>query len=730
MLGLLERHRLVELVGPGGVGKTALAVAAARAVVGPSAPSHGVWLVRLDMASNGTEVVDALVAALRVSGGEAALWDVLGTWSTLLVLDNCEHVVDAAAELVERVLACGVGVRVLATSQLALGVDAEVVHDVVPLALDDAVELFGRRATRSGDPEPLVELCRSLDGLPLAIELAAARTRTLSVDEISRRLDDRFTVLADPNSRRPERRRALRATIAWSYDLLFPDDRRGLWALSVFAGSAPPAAVEHVLGSLGVPAGAGMDVVGRLVGRSLVVVDDAGGRVRYRLLDSIREFARDALDDSGEAEVALAAHAAWFVGRAEGSTEGVRSADQALHLDEARAERANLDAALAWTAINDPDSGLTLANGFAWAWMVLGDTRGADRLRAALDAAGTGASASAAAEALLAIAWIEASTGDLAAAAAHLAEVDALAADLGDDDLRGRAAYYLAYVVSHDGDFVAATAHTRRSEQLLGDDRHWDLAANALFAARAAISSADADASERELAAADRWLRLVDDPWLHVRRDAMLGELARVRRRFDDAVRHIERAAAVSARRGYRQTEAYQMSCLGRARALAGDPAAGADALDVSVAQAEAIGDHRMAALARVHVGRIRRGLGDDAAARAALDAAHRWHTRAGGGEQAALGECLHAAMDAADGTPGAADRLDAVLATARASHEAHVEVFALDAVARIATISGDLDRAAGLLAEADVAMESAAHFIGESDRADARWVRDALSRR
>ena len=171
------------------------------------------------------------------------------------------------------------------------------------------------------------ELCRSLDGLPLAIELAAARSKTLSIEEITRRLDDRFVVLSDPTSRRPERRRALKATIRWSYDLLFPDDQRGLWALATFAGGAPLPAVESVLAALDVPAAAAIDVVGRLASRSLVIVDDEdpAGRDRYRLLDSIRAFALDAMADAGLTEAALAAHARWFADAAGSSTDGVRS---------------------------------------------------------------------------------------------------------------------------------------------------------------------------------------------------------------------------------------------------------------------------------------------------------------------------------------------------------------------------------------------------------------------
>ena len=154
----------------------------------------------------------------------------------------------------------------------------------LPLSLADAVELFTLRATRdtgsrravSDDDEAVHELCRSLDGLPLAIELAAARTKTLSIEEITRRLDDRFNVLSDPTSRDRSAADRCRSTIGWSYELLFPDDQRGLWALATFAGGAPLPAVEFVLEALDVPATAAIDVVGRLASRSLVIVDDDG----------------------------------------------------------------------------------------------------------------------------------------------------------------------------------------------------------------------------------------------------------------------------------------------------------------------------------------------------------------------------------------------------------------------------------------------------------------------
>ena len=616
---------------------------------------------------------------------------------------------------------------------MPLDIDGEVLVDLAPLPLADAVELFGQRAAAqrpghgTGGEEAVEDLCRSLDGLPLAIELAAARTRTLSVEEIIRRLDDRFPVLSDPTSRRPERRRALKATIRWSYELLFPDDQRGLWALATFAGGAPLAAVEYVLAALDVPVAAAMDVVGRLASRSLVIVDDdpASRSVRYRLLDSIRAYALEAMDEEGMAERAVAAHAAWFETAAASSTEGVRSRHQAEHLAFARAERANIDAALSWSADRDPLVGLHLVNGFGWAWIVLGDSRGAQRSLTALAAAGESAPTPDRADALLLAAWIEASTGHLALAREHIAAATELADGLDDVERQARCAYYLAYVVSHDGEFRQALELTDHSRALLDQlNRPWEQAANALFAARAAISAGE---QERSVEAADQvehWLGLVEDPWLRVRGEAMLGELARIQHRFDDAVLHIGQAAATSGRLGFQQTEAYQVASLGRAQCQAGDYETGADTLALAIDKAEATGDVRMAALARVHLGRVLRALGQPERARSALEAAAAWHRSAGGGEQAALGDCLLAALDAADGVAGAENRLTGLLDDAVLADDAPVEVFARDALARLAIEAGDLVRARELSAAADRRMEAASHFITERDRTDAPSVR------
>src|SRR5215210_669701 len=634
---LLAGHRLVEVVGPGGIGKTALAIATGRTLL--DAP---VWLVRLEAAQTADDVLDTVIAALGVVGGEAALQERLRGTQAVLILDNCEHVVDAAAALVERLLDAAPTLRVLCTSQVPLELAEEAVFELAPLRLEDAVDLFALRSARPSDPDQVRELCRSLDGLPLAIELAAARTRTLSVEEIARRLDDRFTVLSDPASRKPERRRALRATIGWSYDLLFPDDQRGLWALATFPGGASLAAAESVLGALDVPAAVAIDVLSRLASRSLVIVDEPP---RYRLLDSIRAFALEALAEAGLTQRAFDAHAAWYAEQAASSTEGVRSAQQAEHLVFARAERANIDAALAWCAARDPVRGLELAHGFGWAWIVLGDARGAQRLLSALAAAGQTAPARQRATALLLAAWLEASSGHLQPARQHIAAATELAA--GDLDLEARCAYHLAYVESHAGEWEQALALTDRTRQLYGTlDRPWDQAANALFAARAAISAGNVVRAAQERDEVQRWLEIVDDPWLHVRRDAVLGEFARVERRFDDAVTHLARAAETSRRLGFQQTEAYQLTSLGRAQCQAGDYEPGAATLELGIAKAEATGDVRLAALGRIHLGRILRALGRTDDARGALEAAAAFHQAAGGGEQQVLGDTLLAALD------------------------------------------------------------------------------------
>ncbi|MFG1606416.1 BTAD domain-containing putative transcriptional regulator, partial [Actinoplanes sp. NPDC049265] len=383
----LADRRLVTLVGPAGVGKTRLAIEAARGL----RADGGVWLVRLDAADATASIPRIIAETMQIAAPE--LTDRLAGTETVLVLDNCEHLAGPVAETAERLLTAAPGLRMLATSQVPLDVDGEAVHPLAPLSAGESVALFTARARESRrhftpDPATVAEICRALDGLPLAIELAAARVKTLPVRDIARRLDDRFTLLRDPAGRRP----ALAAAIAWSYDLLAPDDQRGLLALSCFAGGASLAAAEHVLPALGVPSSSVLDVLGRLVSRSLVVAEfDDAGAVRYRLLDSIRAFAAERLGPDARGP---AAHAGWYAAQSDRHAVLVRGPEQASCLAFARAERADVDAALTWCATHDPALGARIANGFGWTWVVLGDgVAGASRVRVANAAADVAAAA-------------------------------------------------------------------------------------------------------------------------------------------------------------------------------------------------------------------------------------------------------------------------------------------------------------------------------------------------
>ena len=397
--GLLRDHRLVTLTGVGGAGKTRLALEGAARQVG--AWSGGVWLVDLT-----AYVDDALVpsAVARVLGvverpdvsTVEGLLDRLRTEELLLVLDNCEHLAAACGELVREVLRGCSHVRVLATSRIALGVPGEVDSLVEPLPTPsedvppDEVERFasvrlflerGRAARRdleAGGAGVLTaaRICRELDGLPLAIELAAARAKALSLDEIAARLDDRFRFLRSWRCLADPRHATLRTTIDWSYDLLSGDERALLAALSVFAGGFSLESVAAVC--LDGNEDRALELVHRLVESSLVVVEDRQGTTRYRLLETIRAYAAERLDEAGTAEPIRRRHAEHFLAVARrASPDYVRfdPQQQKEGLATLDAERENLHAAVEWTLANESDLALPLAAELRHYWLIRGYQR-------------------------------------------------------------------------------------------------------------------------------------------------------------------------------------------------------------------------------------------------------------------------------------------------------------------------------------------------------------------
>ncbi|MGK5115622.1 BTAD domain-containing putative transcriptional regulator [Geodermatophilus sp. CPCC 205506] len=635
----LRTHRLVTLVGPAGVGKTRLATEAARLDDAPD----GAWLVRLEGVRGAAELPAALGDVLP---GTDAAGDVVGGLrgaDLLLVLDNCEHLADAVAGLVAQVLDAAPRIRVLATSQRPLGIDGELLRTVPPLPEEDAVALFAQRAAErrpgfvlTDETAPAVaQLCSSLDCLPLAIELAAARARILTVAEMSRRLDDRFTLLADPTSSRPARRRTLAAALAWSYDLLFPDDQRGLWALAQFPGGATLPAVEHVLAALGVPAGAGLDVVERLVDRSLLDADPGGPETtRFRLLDSVRAFAADRAAEAGAADVAADAVVAWVAGVAGVVAAQVRGPGQAAAVAVTAAERATIDAALDRARAADPETGLRIAVGFGWAWVLLDDAAAAARLRAAREAA-DGAPLDLRVTALLLESWLEAMSGDLRRARTTLDAALLLAGD--DGPLADLTRWYGAFVLTQEGraaEALAALERCRGAFAASGAD--WYAGGALLLAAYAHLALGDTGAGRAACEESIAVLGPLGDAWALLHAEAALGRVAQAEHRFADAARHHGNAAEAAGRLGFAGAAALHLSHLARAQHEAGDPGA-ASTMRRALAGAEQAGDLRLLAETRVALAEIVLAAGDRAAARDLLEAATRWYAASGAGEGAAL---------------------------------------------------------------------------------------------
>ena len=712
----VELHRLVTVVGPAGVGKTRLGIEVAHRLTLPG----GVWLVRLDAVDPGADLSQVLAETLHVSNGEQALLDRLSASPAVLLLDNCEHLAPPLARLVSLLLDAAPQLRVLATSQVPLGLEDEHRHQLEPLDQEESVTLFGRRAQKERsqfvlDPSTTAvvqEICRSLDGLPLAIELAASRVRSLSVTDIARHLDDRFTLLRDPNSFRPERRRALQAAIEWSYDLLFPDDQRALWALSCFAGSSSLAAAEAVLSALGVPAHAVLDTISRLVDRSLVIVDPGeGADVRYRLLDSIRAYARDRLRESGLTDTAASAHAQWYGETATWCDEHVRTDSQPRCLSIARAERANIDLALTWCSQRDPLLGLRIANGFGWTWVVLGDgTAGAARVRNAII---DQAPARDRATGLLTAAWLEASAGDLSLAQRDLDQARALAMDLADDVLLADVARHQAFLAIQQGrpDLVlSSTAESLASYR--PRKLTWRTAASMLLAAFGSLMLGDTTSATRDATESVAILNICGDSWGVVHAQGLLGGIAQAEGRLDDAAKALERAADESATLGFPGQAALHRSSLGRVQQRAADPRAGTS-YRRAITEAGAGGDGRLAATARLHLARLQRAAGDADGAAALLQENQHWYAAAGGGDLALLNDGLLAAVN------NDAARLAAVLEGAREAPNVEVQIHMLDALARLAACDHDRSGARGLLAEADELAAHGGHLLEPEDRYD-----------
>ena len=372
LAALVEDHRLVTLVGPGGVGKTRLAIEVGRTA--SDGLGGGGCLIELAPVGDPAGVPAAVAAALELPD-PTRLAEVIGDQHLLLVLDNCEHVIAAAADVAERLLRRCPNLRILATSREGLRVSGETIWPVPPLAADDAVELFRTRAVASGatveqsaaEDGAIRDICARLDGLPLAIELAAARARAFPLAQISARLNDRFRLLTGGSRTALPRQQTLRAVVDWSYEILFEDERRVFERLAVFPGGCDLAAAETVCADDEIAAIDIADHLGALVDKSLVVAVPTDGGVRYSQLQTLAQYGRERLTEHGDATRIRDAMAGYFAALCSRSASAFTGDNQRSWLAAMDVEHDNLNAALDWAVDNDDaETALTIAGGAAW----------------------------------------------------------------------------------------------------------------------------------------------------------------------------------------------------------------------------------------------------------------------------------------------------------------------------------------------------------------------------
>jgi len=604
----LSRSRLLTLTGPGGVGKTRLALAAAGAV--SACYPAGVCWVELAPVDDPGIVAHVVARQLGVpdSPGQDAVTAIkenVGDRSLLIVLDNCEHLASAAAVLAGQLLGTCAALSILATSREVLGVEGEHSWPVPPLSLpeaevpsaaataaeSDAVRFFENRAQLvfpsfqidDHNAPTVVQICRRLDGLPLAIELAAAQLRMLSVGQLAERLDDIFTVLAGGPRTAPHRQQALRATLDWSHDLLDDDERVVFRRLAVFCGGFTLTAAEQVAAGSGISPERVLRLLTRLADKSLLRVDHGDGGARYYLLATVREYALERLAEASEEEDARRAHLRWAVGlveqvapRVDGGHGGPVTLER--ELDRLDAETPNLRVALEFAhRCGDPDAALRIAGPLGRYAYLRGHYH---EIREWMDSAvTTGADAPAAlrAKALLGGGRLALLQCDYLPAVRRLEAARRLYQELDDAQGVASALQVLGSVAREQGRYARAMelhAESLSIAEETGD--RWAVASAHGYLGFACWLQARFERAAEECTVALRMFRELDDVEGIAWSLLSLGTIGRLREDGEQAAVLLQESRSLAERIGFREGMAWSLEQLGLLAADRGDPSAAA----------------------------------------------------------------------------------------------------------------------------------------------------------
>jgi predicted ATPase/DNA-binding SARP family transcriptional activator len=572
-VSLLGEDRLVTIVGPGGAGKTSLAIEVGRQLAAGPAPPR-VALIELASIPRGGDVVGAIGAAFEVGDGDLRatngsptdvdrIIDAIGNSNTLLVLDNCEHVIDEAARFSSAVLRQCDSVAVLATSREPLAVAGERVWTIPPLTPDESVDLLAARAASAGadfdftvsSRPDAIRLVERLDGLPLAIELAAARLRSMSLADLVERIDDRFAVLSvGPRSAEP-RQQTLRDLVDWSYDLLDERERTLFRRLAVFSGGATLDAVENVcadpVDATGSDRIARRDVdtlVSRLVDKSLITADHTATGVRFRMLQTLADYASEQLIRSGDAHLLGNRHGHYFAGLVAPVERGLLGHDQGRWLAWLRIEWANITSAIDHAlAINDAEMAIALVAPLGWYFFMTDETAaGAEWMNAALACSGN-PDPRLYSLALASYAFL-ASTGPDPAMAAVVAERALATLDSYDDPATEAMVTGMYVMCQLFLGHIEACMQARpliEAAALRSGDR-WSVAMSTVVSAEVTGLIGEPQEAEREMRRAADGFAAVGDRFSYLICVTHAAELAEIRGDYDPAVRMLEESLAVA----------------------------------------------------------------------------------------------------------------------------------------------------------------------------------------